>query len=1093
MNGTPHEIIRASAGTGKTYQLTLRYLRLLCATRAPERIIALTFTRKAAGEFFEKIFHRLADAAESEAAAAALSAELGLALRPADFRALLRLLLERLHRLQLGTYDSFFARIVRAFPLELGLSGPPRLLDDAAAEEAVRQAQNALARRRESDPLLTEFWHAFKRATMGREEKRLTALLDLFIAEAHELFLEAPDPAQWGDPHRLWPAGCPWEAGDFQPRAAADALRAHFARADFSPAQQRQWEQILAALADWQPPLPPPKRVTDLTAKLLAVYDALPTGEAVITVQRRQTIDAIAGAWLQRLARFCVAAVLLPRLEATRGRHEVISRFEDIYREEIRRPGHVTIADLTRLLGGAGAGPEGLADPLLRATIDYRLDGAYDHWLLDEFQDTSHGQWRVLRDLVDEVLQDPEGRRSFFAVGDPKQCLYLWRNSDDRLFGRLEARYGATLSVRTLARSFRSAPAVLAAANGVFGQTAAWPEWLPAGLARRWQHLWVRHESAPRLAHTSGHAALLHAPAEDDTGYATLAALLQAIRPLERGLTAAVLVRTNEAARTVVDYLRAHDGPPCALASEHRPGTDNAAAAGLRALLTLAAHPGDTAAWGYLALTPPGASLCGAAGHAAALSRTLLARLAEGGFTALVEDWRAGCETHFAPDDAFSRERLRRCRDLALAVDATGECDPDRFLRQLDALSLREAETPGALSVLTVHKAKGLDWDVVFLLDLDGKKITQRRQDLAVQRDASGEVEWILDLPPAELLSADPVLSAHLAQAEEDAGFETLCVLYVALTRARRGLYIVSHDTEGSKAVSLPRLLNEVLGGPPAPLTLGSTRFTHAWAEGEPEWFLAAPAVAPAPTTAPSAPAPAATRGGVSTTPPAARPPRTAVSTGTAAAEPAWLPLPRLRALQPSGSPSLAARPLGSLFAADAPDGETFGRALHALCARIEWWPVDPLAEADLWAELADSTPPPLLATLRRIIATPATRACFLPPTADATASFPAPAHLLVWREKAFEVARQGCWISGRFDRVVLHQDAAGRTFRADLIDFKTDRLDTTDALATAAARHHEQIQWYRDALGQLLGLPPTAINASLLFTSLPAVHHVAS
>ena len=59
----PNEMIRASAGTGKTYQLTNRFIKLLLCGLPVERIIALTFTRKAAGEFFEGILTKLAKAA----------------------------------------------------------------------------------------------------------------------------------------------------------------------------------------------------------------------------------------------------------------------------------------------------------------------------------------------------------------------------------------------------------------------------------------------------------------------------------------------------------------------------------------------------------------------------------------------------------------------------------------------------------------------------------------------------------------------------------------------------------------------------------------------------------------------------------------------------------------------------------------------------------------------------------------------------------------------------------------------------------------------------------------------------------------------
>lgn len=1068
MKPLQHEIIRASAGTGKTYQLTLRYLRLLVETRTPERIIALTFTRKAAGEFFEKIFHRLAEAAETEDAARRLSSELGVAVDAGACLGHLRLLLDRLHRLQLGTYDSFFARIVRTFPLELGLAGAPRLLDDNASKEAVRAAQSALARRRESDPLLLEFWHAFKRATMGREEKRLTTLLDTFIEDAHELYLESPEPERWGDAAQLWPDGFPWAEADYEPEAEAAALRAHFEKASFTPAQRRQWEQFLEALASWHPPLPAPKRVLDIAAKLLAVYDRLPTGQAFITVQKKLELDSAAGEQLQRLARFCVASVLQPRLEATRGLHRVLALFEEIYDAEIRRPGGVTIADLTRLLGGV----RGLSDPALRATIDYRLDGAYDHWLLDEFQDTSHGQWRVLRDLVDEVLQDAEGRRSFFAVGDPKQCLYLWRNSDDRLFDRLQARYGGGLASRTLARSYRSAPPVLEAVNAIFGCSEKWPEWIPAGLVRRWRSLWVRHESAPKLASGTGFAALLHAPEEDEEGLDTLVDLLASIRPIEKGLTAAVLVRTNDDARAVVEYLRAHDGPPCSLASEHRPGTDNAVAAGLRSLLTIAAHPGDTAAWEHLRLTPPGAALSEQHGSAPALCRALLSTLARGGFTALVEDWRSRCLPHLAPDDDFNRERLLHCRALAIEADAASERDPDRFLRQLEALTLREADTPGAVSVLTVHKAKGLDWDVVFVVGLGNRKITQRRRDLAVQRDADGDVEWILDLPQADLLTADPVLSRHIEQAEEDAGFESLCVLYVALTRARRSLYMISHDTAGSKASSFPRFLNETLGTPDREAPSPEKPYTCVWSAGDPNWHTP-----PTPKT-PNAQSEVPKQ-------------RMPTSDTSRSKEPQLLPAtewsrrPRLTALHPSAVETDGTTPRLHHLDANPEAGEAFGRAMHALLARIEWWPAEAASATALWNELALVTPPILLGSLRRLLEAPDTCAYFQPPPPEKGLQ------ATVWREQAFEVVSGGRWISGRFDRVVLLRDAEGRLVRALLIDFKTDRLTKKEELSEAASRHAAQCRLYREALSQLLGLPTTAIASHLLFTSLPAAHHV--
>ena len=116
MSRVPNMMIRASAGSGKTFQLTNRFIRLLLCGEAPERIIALTFTRKAAGEFFEGILNKLAKAAGDPAEAKRLAKGVGQQQAgPAEFCTALRRLVDSMGHLSLGTIDSFFHRVLGLF------------------------------------------------------------------------------------------------------------------------------------------------------------------------------------------------------------------------------------------------------------------------------------------------------------------------------------------------------------------------------------------------------------------------------------------------------------------------------------------------------------------------------------------------------------------------------------------------------------------------------------------------------------------------------------------------------------------------------------------------------------------------------------------------------------------------------------------------------------------------------------------------------------------------------------------------------------------------------------------------------------------
>ena len=109
-HGWPNVVIRASAGTGKTYQLSNRYLQLAADGQPPEQVLASTFARKAAGEILGRVLVRLAEAALDETARRELTRAIERELSPADCHRLLKKLVGELHRLRIGTLDSFFVQ-----------------------------------------------------------------------------------------------------------------------------------------------------------------------------------------------------------------------------------------------------------------------------------------------------------------------------------------------------------------------------------------------------------------------------------------------------------------------------------------------------------------------------------------------------------------------------------------------------------------------------------------------------------------------------------------------------------------------------------------------------------------------------------------------------------------------------------------------------------------------------------------------------------------------------------------------------------------------------------------------------------------------
>ncbi len=1048
MNRLRHILVSASAGSGKTYQLVRRHLHLLALGQPPERIAAMTFTRKAAGEFFQRILQRLSMLSQHGEQPEQYFA--GMAPLPAqwpEFVLLLRKVTQRLHRLRLGTMDSFFANITACFPLELGLPLGASVMAENEAAQARREALDALLERIHSsrdEHAGRALLEGFKQATFGIEERSAAGSLESWINDHHATWLDSGDGSPWGRLPGLELA----DAGNLT--TALNDLRDRFVPRTDEGA--RFFEELLAEASAMEPGATLPPRVKYFLEKTSAVWKELKSGKAEIgwgRGRKSELAGETARAWV-RVAESILDHELICRAQRTQGMAALMALYEAEYARRVRSRGRLSFADVQRLLAAATADGAEWADGE-SGDLWFRLDGRYDHWLFDEFQDTSRVQWNVVRGLVDEVMQDDSGRRSFYAVGDPKQSIYLWRQAEPGLFDDVLhewPHHGQDgLEPQTLSQSFRSSPAVLEAVNSVFADSAGIEAVLPGcttGFAFR------KHVPAERNQGLSGYAALLSVSNEEGqrnpSTTPAVTALLNEIRPLERGLTCAVLVRGNKNANDIAEELRATTDMEVVCESQIHPATDNAVTLALLSLLQLAAHPGDTLAREHLKMTPLW-SLVEFQGQGWSLTcHQVRESVFERGFVGFTEVWTRQVRALLPEMDAFHELRLRQFGEMAAEFDAGGSRDIDAFLQHAREMPTQVRGAANAVQVMTVHKAKGLEFDVVILPDLNGDAMDNvRRRSLIVNRDAKG-ISWVLQEPPRIFAPLQAALDEELEDSKQRSGFESLCRLYVAMTRAKRGLYLIAEPPPKSKEPSMreAQFLRRMLRV--ADEAEACTSFLIEWQTGDAQWFDAAKRAAP-------------------------RSPEAAV-----VARPLGELLrefqPLAKRVTPSGEEAFQVK--GSmLFSAGREPGRRLGNLVHELLAHVEWWDATEnlsalearwQASGLLRGEEIEET---AVAMVRGVLHSAAAQFAFAKPAAEARA----------WRERPFDLIHEGSWISGVFDRVVVQPDSVR------LIDFKTDEAADEEALAEKVAGYRPQIMLYRQALIRLTGLKSEQIESALLFT----------
>jgi ATP-dependent helicase/nuclease subunit A len=858
-------VLEASAGTGKTTVLVTRYLNLLKAGVAPTNILAITFTRKAAAEMRQRVVHELRRAAMLSSSDAA---------RWHDLR-------DRLGDITISTIDAFCLSLLHEFPLEADLDPGFDISDEALVaqiKDAALDRAIAICRRvaaRDADVGLV-----FSQLGESKLRRGLEDLLDRRLVVRRLL--------------RRFTRGSPSSA-DQVCRVAGEHLAAAFTGAP---------EGLEAFLADG----PTAHPAYALVAADLATLAA--DGPPADAARFRAALDGVRDYFLtkdrepRKKMAGAYTAAMCPSPEAHR-RHvralaalatdvaRVSAAFErDLNRVVARGVGRafaIACHQYERQLQ-AHAGldfPELLARTLaLLARMDefsqsrYRLEARYHHVLVDEFQDTSPAQWRLVSLLVKSWgegagLAHDDLPPSIFVVGDRKQSIYGFRDADATILGRarrdIEALRPQGRVRGAISRSYRSGPALLAFANDLFGametsgrrdrfrfgRRDAFPVGeVPAGDARVGLVVGDGLETC-----ATGVAAevdrLLHngEPVRDPrTGLS---------RPVAAG-DIAVLFRSREGHQAYERAL-ARAGIPSYVykglgffdADETKdvlalleflahPESDLAASALLRSRVVRLSDPALQRLAPRLAAALTSADPPAGADLDAEDARVLDdARAAVAAWLPLVDRVtpaelldRALAESAYAyelrgPRRAQARENLKKMRALVRKIQNRGYATLAGVAAHLHTLSAGDesnavVDAVRAVNLMTVHAAKGLEFPIVFLVNVHRGTSGGRAPIRVIRHEGDGSVS-IGDFTS----DADAETGAR-----EDE--ETRRLLYVAVTRARDRLYFSMpfehgrfRPRPGSLGIVLPAsfkalLASEYLDGRDTVEWIGASGRPHA-------------------------------------------------------------------------------------------------------------------------------------------------------------------------------------------------------------------------------------------------------------------------
>ncbi len=1023
-------LIKASAGTGKTTALANRYTALLLSGSGPEKILATTFTRKAASEIKTRVLSLLADCILDDQRRARLASDIGRSsIDQAELLKILRHLIDHLERLEVSTLDSFFIKIARSFVFELGLDVSWKILDARRSQQLHQQVLKQVLTDVDI-PVIQTLVQIISSSLLVRE---VSTVLHRNISESLDSF-----------------TGSSLAAWNWAPVVAAEQINARVAKLiDQARELQMPLTQAGKPNANWQKSFS--QSIVDLEEGNFE--HLLEAGPVSSLLAGKDTFNKhlLEGAHRE----FCQATLDLLKdhyltqiNNENRALFHILQAYTATYEAERLRQQLYSFDDIKALLVNKLS-----ADQL--QDIYFRLDCRLQHVLLDEFQDTALLDWQALEPIAAEILNQLATGDSFFCVGDVKQAIYGWRGGVAEIFAELKQKW-PILSELPLNKTYRCAPAIIEFVNYIFTratETDLMQEYPKA--AKHWREIFRPHESAN--AALEGYAAVevLGVPDGEDHKqiiWRRAAELILETQKINPEVSIGILTRSNASASEAISFLR-RECPNLEISEEG--GVALSSVPCVQAFLALFRwldHPADSISHFHLQHSILANVLAVPELQDASGMKSFHRQQRKGLFIEGYGNYTQQLVQALKKVGLSNAELIRLNQLVEFALQYSEQSDP-RCTEFVKWLSLQKVVSLSRASVriMTIHSSKGLEFDLVIAPDLDSALEGQRAGLEVLQAGPFSPAERIVFSKNKNIRALLPkVAEIHTSHVEEEVK-QSLAVLYVMLTRARYGLHLLVAEKSSAKSKSTFRtLILEAAGsaGKPAAGILYST--------GALDWRERCPG-----------------KGQVSSV--VKVPVRLAFKKSE-------LPPRSFSREAPSAYKLKRGLEVSEYLRLFNSRGVKLGTAVHAALAQVHWLDLPAYDAASVENLFRKSLPeslqaPEVLSYLSGALERPALNS-ILRTTAYLRDGVD---RVEVKNESTFALKQKELVFTGSIDRLVLSYQGE-QLIAAEVLDYKTDTIKDISDLKKKSEDYSEQLAIYKEAVAKIHALKPEQVTAKLVF-----------